>query len=777
MEVKSTQTKIEGTNLGDLAVYNMIKTKMDGEPEVSLPIHFVQTYDRSGSMYGDIKDLVKNIKETINLMDEGDFLTVLWYSGRKQNGVVIEGHRVTKTEGEMDYLYSLLKKHDTTLGCTMYSEVIDLANSMITKYSNLSSNSAISFFTDGGVNEESKKNVFEAVERIVANPNCMSFNTIGYGRYYDADILKDMAAISPQGQYFHNTGIKDYLDTYAKKIEINKGYSVGTIDVKNTDIKPIDVFFMTDNTANVKTLNPNESIQFRASKRDAKILSNGKISIDVKDKDFNETLTLSPNDDLKSIRKDSFNKIVYGMASAYYQANKRDNALDLIEFDIKDLNLYRKLANAFTTNEVGEASEFSRKAFADSDLRTPNTISGSISDGVSIMQILNKASDLNMKFDINVVREGYKNISQKREVEQNLFVETTSENIIPVSDIKFNTKGKLNASVLLTRNGYLDLTQVDNKPKELDDQFFTRRYNNYNIIQDGSYRASSLPIISDSNIASKDFKEFLFNNGVDFESKGTLINIDMSGIPMITRTEAKQFNSMEKFADVFLDSEVQKLKTYVIKQTLDILKKESGATKGEVTSYSDETKTFLKDIGVDYAGNYAPKQGTAIPMTDIFEYRLLGFELNGLKTTTGKINEYYDYTPSSKVSQIKLILNKCYKEVEKEIKDTLKVDIKDIVEGKYGDNAQSLFDTITPYFVENKELSAKLSREVESVRFGKVITGSFFDDLKKDDKDNFYVDYSNPVLGDGKIIVSVEKITEGGQPAIETQDNDNSLTR
>ena len=45
MEVKSTQTKIENTNLGDLAVYNMIKTKMDGEPEVSLPIHFVQTYD------------------------------------------------------------------------------------------------------------------------------------------------------------------------------------------------------------------------------------------------------------------------------------------------------------------------------------------------------------------------------------------------------------------------------------------------------------------------------------------------------------------------------------------------------------------------------------------------------------------------------------------------------------------------------------------------------------------------------------------------------------
>lgn len=775
MDIKATQSIIEDTKLGTLGVYNIIKSKLDSEPEVTLPLHFVQTYDRSGSMYGDIKDLVKNIKETLKLMDEGDFLTVLWYSGRKQNGVVIEGHRVTKTEGELEYLESLLKKHNTTLGCTMYSEVIDLANSMITKYSNLSGNAAISFFTDGGVNEESKKSVFESVERIVANPNCMSFNTIGYGRYYDADILKDMAALSPQGQYFHNTNIKDYLESYSKKIEINKGYSVGTIDIKNVDNKELDVFFMTDNTSTVKTLKPNETIQFRASKRDAKILTNGKISIDVKDVDFNETSILSPDIDAKKVRKDSFEKIVYGMANAYYQANKRDNALDLIEFDLKDLNLYRKLANAFTTTEVGEASEFAKRAFADSDARQPNTITGSISDGISVIQILNKASDLDMKFDINVVREGYKNISQKREVEQNLFVETTSENIIPVSDIKFNTKGKLNASVLLTRNGYLDLTQVDNKPKELDEQFFTRRYNNYNIIQDGSYRASTLPIISDSNIGSKEFKEFLFNNGVEFESKGTLININMTGIPMVTRSEAKQFNSMEKFADVFLESEVQKLKTYVIKQTLDILKKESGATKGEVTAYSDETKAFLKDIGIDYAGNYAPKQGAAIPMTDIFEYRLLGFELNGLKTTTGKINEYYDYTPGAKVSQIKLILNKCYKEVEKEIKDTLKVNIKDIVEGKYQD-AQKLFDTINPYFVENKELSAKLSRSVEGVRFGKVITGSFFDDLKKDEKDNFYVDYKNPILGDGKIIVSVEKITEGGQPSVDNNIDD-TLTR
>lgn len=776
MEVKTTKTKLNGTTLGDFAVYNMLKTKMEGEVEKNLPVHFVQTYDRSGSMYGDIKDLVKNIKDTIKLMDEGDFLTVLWYSGRRQNGVVIEGHRVTKTDGELEYLENLLKKHNTTLGCTMYSEVIDLANAMITKHANLSSNAAISFFTDGGVNEESKKNVLESVERIVANPNCMSFNTIGYGRYYDPDILKDMAALSPQGQYFHNTNIKDYMDTYAKKIEINKGYSVGTIDIVNKEKTPIDIFFMTDGTSTSKTLQPDEKIQFRASKRNAKILTNGEISIDVKDKEFSETLTISPKDELNSVRRDSFEKIVYGMASAYYSANKRDKALDLIEFDVKDLNLYRRLANAFTTTEVGEATQFSRRVYEDSDLRQPQTINGTISDGISIMQILNKASQLDLKFDINVIKSNYTSISQKREVEQNLFVETKSENIIPVSDIKFNTKGKLNASVLLTRNGYLDLTQVKDKPSELDDQFLTKRYNNYNIIQDGSYRGDVLPIITESNVSGKEFKEFLFNNNVDFETTGNSIVVKMNDIPMITRTEAKQFNSFEDFSKMYIDTEVQKLKTYVLKQALDILKKESGAVKGEMATYSDTTKAFLKEIGVGYDGSYSPVTGAAIPMTDIFEYRILNFELNGLKSTTGKIAEYYNYTPGSRVSQIKQILNNCYKEVEAEVKSKFNIDIKDIVEGNYKDS-QVLFDTLNPYYVENKKSTESLSRQIESIRFGKVVTGSFFEDLKKDEKEQFYVDYKNDVLGDGRLYVSVEKITEGGQPAIEQEDTTNSISR
>lgn len=776
MKVETTKNKIK-TSVDKYSVYNLLKSE-NNEQLKNEPIHFVQMYDRSGSMHSDLKALTSNIKETLSLLDEGDFLSVLWYSGKNQYGTVIEGHRVTKADGEIEYLSKLLDKNNTSLGCTMYSEVIKEAEKLIDKYATFSKNAALSFFTDGGVNEESRNNVFETIKQLVKNPNCMSFNTIGYGKYYDAEILKDMAALSPQGQYFHNSKIDDYLSTYQDKVDMNKGFTSGSIEVTNIDNINVDVFVMTDKYSSVKTLKPNESITFKTTKTDMNIISSGKVELNVEDGEFTDKVKLNKDEEARSVGNEDKEKMLYGMASALYQTNRRDDALDIIEKEVKDLNLYNKLANAFTTIEVGVASEFAKSTYLNENVRERNTINGSISEGVSIMKILTKAEDLKLSFDIEEIRKGYKSITAKSEVEQNLFVETNSQNIIPVSDIKFNTKGKLNASVLLTRNGYLDLSNIKNKPSELDDTFITKRFNNYNIIQDGVYRGTTLPIVASTNSQIKEFKEFLQENNVKFDSKGMNIDVNMEGIPMITRNEARKYNSIKDFSVKYLEAEVKKLETYVLKQVIDILKKEDGAAKGDIKSYSDETKSFLKEIGVDYSGNYTPITGSKIPMTDKFEYKILNFELNGLKSTNGKIVEYYNYTPGSRVSQVKLVLNKAYQQVQKDIQLAAGINIEDVVTGNYkiGDS-QKIFDTLNPIFTIKKEETSLYSRDVDMIRFGKVLTGSFFDDIKQDDKGTFFVEYEDKVLGKGVINVTMEKIVEGGDIPNQTNEQSQDLTR
>ena len=61
MIITSSKNKIK-TSLDKYSVFNL--NKDNGEVAVkNEPIHFVQMYDRSGSMYGDLEKLTINIKD------------------------------------------------------------------------------------------------------------------------------------------------------------------------------------------------------------------------------------------------------------------------------------------------------------------------------------------------------------------------------------------------------------------------------------------------------------------------------------------------------------------------------------------------------------------------------------------------------------------------------------------------------------------------------------------------------------------------------------------
>lgn len=757
MSIKTSKSILQNTKLGDFASYSVKKANKDKND--NLPIHFIQTYDRSYSMINDLDDLVKNIQGTIDGMDEGDFLTVLWYSGKGENGVVIEGHRVTKTEGELDYLSKLLKNNSTPIGATMYSEVIDLSNSMIDKYKSLCSNAAISFFTDGGVNEESKENVFKSVERVVSNPNCLSFNTIGYGRYYDADMLKKMAEISPQGQYFHNKDINDYFNSYIEKIEQNKGYSLGTIEILNQDNQDVDVVIISNGAPTIRTLGLGESIIFKTSNSESNILSNGKIDINVQDKEFEDKLTLDKNDGLKPIEQDDSNDLIYAMVAAYYSINQRDKALDLVEHNIKDLNLYRKLANAFTSSEVGEATEYAKSLINNRDLREPNTIDKSISDGISVTQLINKAAELDLKLDMSLIKQNYKKITKSvkndniNTNEQIKFIETKSADLIDLNKMKYNIGTKLNIGALVRSDGYLDLKNVSEKPEELDDVLITHRYKNYNLVQDGEYRFKTMPLVFDSNIKAKEFKNYLFENNVSFSSNGNVIEVVMENIPMVTRTEAKQNNSFVDFSKLYVDNEVAKLKTYVLKQVIDTLKKDDNNVVGDyLKDYSVETQDWIKKVAfINDSGTYSPRGYSSKNLEA--SYRVLNFDIDGVKNIKGSIKDYYDYEPkTTRISKVKIILRDVFLDLEKDLNKSLGINIREIVDGSYNkDNTQTLYDELKKYRDDKVKNFEDTNRKIEQIRMGKVITGSFFEDLQTDSDGKQYVEYNNKVLGNGKI--------------------------
>ena len=93
-------------------------------------------------------------------------------------------------------------------------------------------------------------------------------------------------------------------------------------------------------------------------------------------------------------------------------------------------------------------------------------------------------------------------------------------------------------------------------------------------------------------------------------------------------------------------------------------------------------------------------------------------------------------------------------------------------------DSQELFEQLHKIYVEEKTKADRLLKEIVSIRFGKVLTGSFFDDITQDDKGNFAINYNSKILGDGVINVTMEKIVEGGDiPSEDKEKKENELTR
>ena len=107
------------------------------------------------------------------------------------------------------------------------------------------------------------------------------------------------------------------------------------------------------------------------------------------------------------------------------------------------------------------------------------------------------------------------------------------------------------------------------------------------------------------------------------------------------------------------------------------------------------------------------------------------------------------------------------------------INIENIVVGNYQmKDSQELFEQLHKIYVEEKTKADRLLKEIDSIRFGKVLTGSFFDDITQDDKGNFAINYNSKILGDGVINVTMEKIVEGGDiPSEAKEKKENEWTR
>jgi hypothetical protein len=207
--------------------------------QVPLPAHTIALIDCSGSMASDLPSIrpeLKNIFATSSRL--GDYISIVWFSGRGQCGSLIEAFQITSATS-FGSLHSAIDNYLRPVGLTGFEEPLRLAKRLASTYSHLAAPRII-FMTDGCENQTSMSVVLSAAKELHGIPTVVAEK----GWYCNrTDLIRIAEACS--GTLVFREGSLDYLDTFRQMLESDVGVNSHLL---------VDVEIGDNNDNNVETI-------------------------------------------------------------------------------------------------------------------------------------------------------------------------------------------------------------------------------------------------------------------------------------------------------------------------------------------------------------------------------------------------------------------------------------------------------------------------------------------------------------------------------------------
>jgi len=166
----------------------------DGAPPPLPPgAHRIFVCDVSGSMSGDLPALRQHLKNNLaQVVDPGDTVTVLWFSGRRQFGVVVEGLRV-RSAPDLAAAHRAIERFLVPVGLTGFREPLEEVERALDRLSASAPGLAASlcFMSDGHDNQWREPEILAVCERLAARLAAAA--VVEYGWYANRKLLVRMA--------------------------------------------------------------------------------------------------------------------------------------------------------------------------------------------------------------------------------------------------------------------------------------------------------------------------------------------------------------------------------------------------------------------------------------------------------------------------------------------------------------------------------------------------------------------------------------------------------
>lgn len=240
---------------------------------VETPTNHIACIDVSGSMSGDLPRLRDQLKKKLpKLLKDGDTLSMIWFSGRGDFGVLIEAEAVA-TLTDLAEVNKAVDRWLRPVGLTGFKEPLMEVEKLVSRVAKKNKNPfALFFMSDGCDNQWPRAELLKVVETTAGVLASATF--VEYGYYADRPLLSAMAA-KAGGVHIHADAFDKYETTFeaamqkrpmgGKRVEVDVGgdpiggfaYSLGDGELTTYDVASGKVLVHED-TTEIFYLSPTE---------------------------------------------------------------------------------------------------------------------------------------------------------------------------------------------------------------------------------------------------------------------------------------------------------------------------------------------------------------------------------------------------------------------------------------------------------------------------------------------------------------------------------------
>jgi hypothetical protein len=603
-------------------------------------------------MAGELPKIRTQLKRKLpKLIGEQDTLSIIWFSGKKQYGLLLENESIP-TLGDLKSVENAIDRWLKPVGLTGFKEPLEESIKLISKLSSARPGAVnnLFFMSDGQDNQWSSKDILDVTDALGGLVASSTF--VEYGYYADRKLLSSMAEKSGGSLIF-----AEDFDKFTPILE-------GSLSKKLKGGKKVEVHIKGDPIgAFLFAIDGSDIVTFA--------LKEGKALVP---EYIKEIFYLNPSAVGKKCESSKFYSGLYGALSLFSVRMKTDIILSILKL-LGDIRFIDKFAGLFGKQAYSDFMEESKIAAFDEKKRFINGKDFNRiprSDSFTVMEFLSLlAKDAENRVLLDHESFKYNKIGRAKIDATSVLSEDEQEEIsaltdeisktkdpkkvselsakiasisnkpealkfvaepnaggYSVSNLTFN-EDRPNVSILIRKTGHVDISSR-NPPEGIPTSFETFIYRNYTIIKDGLVNISVLPVLLSPNTLAE-IQSAIREGRCKPEAIEILqdhILVHLSKIPVINRNMIQNVSAKDFFGkcyDLTKSQAISKVANAILKE--QFVKKSDGF----ITKYGDLNTQWLKDNGFTEFSGFSPKSVQA-ESTDFYMGKELKVSLKGLSS-------------------------------------------------------------------------------------------------------------------------------------------------